>query len=131
MKICIYGVGAIGGWIATRLLATNHQLSCVDTPEVCALIWRDGLRLRSAEGSVRYELPITDQPAELAKQDMVIIAVRSMHLAEAAEAMQPLLGPETMVITLCNGIPWWYFAGTESNDKSAPLQAIDPDGRIS
>ena len=87
-----------------------------------------GLRLQ-IDGEERVEhLPCTDQPAELGKQDCVIVALKAHQIAAAVEAMLPLLGDETTVVTAGNGLPYWYFHGTEGAVGDTPLESVDPGG---
>jgi len=132
MKICVYGLGAIGGWIALRFKATDHELSCVDRSDICAVLRRDGMKLTSDDSPLELSLPITDCPADLGEQDLVIIAVRSMELAGITDSLQPLLGKDTAVVTLCEGIPWWYFYKHKHkyNPEDHWLDAVDPLGAI-
>jgi 2-dehydropantoate 2-reductase len=130
MKICIYGAGAIGGWITARFVGTDHDVSCVGRGETYAVIRRDGLRVQNSTGEQVYRLPITDDPSGLGEQDLVIIAVRSTELLGVIESVQPLLGKDTSIITLCKGIPWWYFYGCANVFEQPWLEAVDPGGVI-
>ena len=132
MKICVYGVGAIGGWVATRFEATDHELSCVDRSDICAVLLRDGVHLTSEDSLRKVNLPVTDCPVDLGEQDLVIIAVRSMELVGIVESLQPLLGKDTAVITLCEGVPWWYLYKHKHKYKPEQdwLDAVDPNGAI-
>ncbi len=92
-------------------------------------IRRDGLKLLIDGRSKLARMPATSDPAELGPQDYVIIALKAHQAWEVAEAMAPLLGPETAVVTAQNGIPWWYFYGFEGQYANLQLQSVDPDGR--
>ena len=130
MKVCIYGAGAIGGWIATRFSETDHHVSCVDRGEAYAVIRRDGLRVKNSTGEQVYQLPITDDPSGLGEQDLLVIAVRSNELLSIIDSVQPLLGNDTTIITLFGGIPWWYFYGQNNISDPLWLNAVDPGGKI-
>ncbi len=130
MKVCIYGAGAIGGWLGAKLALAGTPVSVVARGATLDALRRDGLRL-DMEGTVRAA-PVTasDQPAELGVQDLVIIAVKAPAMAEVARAIGPLLGPDTAVLTAMNGVPWWFFEGFGGAHEGRRLTAVDPGGRI-
>lgn len=130
MKICIYGVGAIGGFIGTRLaLAGGHQLSAVARGATLQALQRDGLRLRQGGELRAAPVQASDDPATLGLQDLVVIAVKAPALAAVAERMAPLIGPKTLLLPAMNGVPWWFGAGVPAL-SAAPLDSVDPGGRI-
>ena len=112
-RIAVIGAGAIGGWIAARLALAGHRVSAFGRSGPV-----DALRLSEAghEEEGRFH------PAE-GVQDLVVVAVKAPALAEAAEAAGPLIGPETLILPMLNGVPWWFLSG-------AQLRSVDPDGRI-
>jgi 2-dehydropantoate 2-reductase len=130
MKVCIIGAGAIGGFIGTRLaLAGQAELSAIARGATLAALRRHGWRLHS--GGVLHQAPahVTDQPAELGVQDLLIIAVKAPALTDVARQIGPLLGPETLVLPAMNGVPWWFckrVAGFEGKS----LGSVDPGGVI-
>jgi len=133
MKVCIYGVGAIGGFIGTRLgLAGDCTVSAVARGPTLAALQGHGLRLR--QGGELFSTPVraSDDPATLGVQDLVLIAVKGPALPEVAARIAPLLGPHTLVLPAMNGVPWWFGAGHPAlgDPALAPLQSIDPGGRI-
>ena len=121
MNIGIIGVGAIGGWLAARLALAGHQVTCVARGETLAAL-SGGLVLRSTEGEKRASVrALNVAPAE--PQDLLILATKAQALAEAAEAARPMIGADTLILPLQNGVPWWFMPGER-------LRSIDPDGRI-
>ncbi len=129
MKICIYGAGAIGGYMAVCLKQGGADVSLIARGPQLQAIRANGLKLL-INGTERVaRMPATDDPKELGPQDYVIVACKSHQAWEAAEHMLPLLGPETAVVTAQNGIPWWYFYGFEGQYKDLPLKSVDPGGR--
>ena len=133
MKVCVYGVGAIGGFIGTRLgLAGDCTLSAVARGATLAALQAHGLRLR--QGGELFSAPVqaSDDPATLGVQDLVLIAVKGQSLPEVAARIRPLLGPQTLVLPAMNGVPWWFGAGSAAlgDPALAPLQSIDPGGHI-
>jgi 2-dehydropantoate 2-reductase len=129
-NICIYGAGAIGGWIGARLAQVGCDVSVVARGQTLDAIRRDGLRLQQAGGTVAAKVQASASPADLGVQDLVVIAVKAPAMAEVAAAIRPLLGPDTMVLTAMNGVPWWFFQGFGGRLQGTRLQAVDPDGAI-
>lgn len=130
MKICIYGAGAIGGFIAARLAASGvAEVSVVARGDTLAALRAHGQRLRQGGQLVAVPVQASDDPAALGPQDGVVIAVKGPALAAVAARIAPLLGPHTWVLPAMNGVPWWFGAGAPALGD-APLQSIDPGGRI-
>jgi len=129
MKICIYGAGAIGGFVAAMMARAGHEVSVVARGEHLAAIRARGLTLEY-QGD-RFTLPVaaTDDPATLGTQDYVVLSVKAPALPEVARRMTPLLGTETAVITAQNGIPWWFFHDFGPR-PGLRLRAVDPDGAL-
>ncbi|MGF1611412.1 MAG: 2-dehydropantoate 2-reductase [Kiloniellales bacterium] len=130
MKVCIYGAGAIGGYLAIGLAqAPGVEVSLVARGAHLAAIRTDGLTLEADEGKRVARFTATSDPAELGPQDYVIVALKAHQAWEAAEQMRPLLGPDTAVVTCQNGVPWWYFHGLAEPYNDLRLQSVDPGER--
>ncbi len=130
MRVCIYGVGAIGGFIGTRLaLAGACQVSAVARGATLAALQQHGLRLRQGTALLAAPVRASADPAALGPQDLVVIAVKGQSLGAVAAAIAPLLGPKTLVMPAMNGVPWWMGAGTPALGD-APLHSVDPGGAI-
>lgn len=132
MKICIYGAGAIGGWIGARLAQAGHAVSVVARGATLDALRQHGLRLASPDGDVQAAVQASDDPAALGVQDVVVIAVKAPSLPAVAARIAPLLGPRTVVLTAMNGVPWWFFlaAGFGGPLAGAALDSVDPGGAI-
>ncbi|MDP9899508.1 2-dehydropantoate 2-reductase [Variovorax ginsengisoli] len=131
MKICIYGAGAIGGWIGAALVRAGEQLHVVARGATLAALRADGLTL--VQGEVRTSMPVRaeEDPAALGVQDLVVIAVKAPALASVAARIAPLIGPDTVVLTAMNGVPWWFLEGGFGGPLAGQrLAAVDPDGQI-
>jgi 2-dehydropantoate 2-reductase len=130
VKICIYGAGAIGGYLAVGLNAVDGvELSLVARGQHLAAIRERGLKLL-IEGEERVCRPrVTSNPAELGPQDYVIVCLKAHQAWEAAEQMSPLLGKTTAVVTGQNGVPWWYAYGLGERFETMRLKSVDPDSR--
>jgi 2-dehydropantoate 2-reductase len=129
MKICIYGAGAIGGYLGLMLKAGGADVSLIARGAHLEAIRANGLKLLIGGGERVARMTATADPAELGKQDYVIIALKSHQAWEAVDKLKPLLGPDTAVVTAQNGIPWWYFHGFDGQYANLQLQSVDPDGR--
>jgi 2-dehydropantoate 2-reductase len=133
-KICIYGAGAIGGWIGARLAAAGHPVNVVARGATLAALGAHGLRLREGSGADQREraFPVraTDQPAELGVQDLIVIAVKAPAMTEVARAIGPLIGPRTVALTAMNGVPWWFLQGFGGAAAGRTLESVDPGGVI-
>ncbi|MGO8954059.1 MAG: 2-dehydropantoate 2-reductase [Rhodomicrobium sp.] len=129
MKICIYGAGAIGGYMAVCLKEGGADVSVIARGAQLAAIRENGIKLLSDGKERAARMPAAANAAELGPQDYVIVSLKSHQAWEAAELMRPLLGPDTAVVTAQNGIPWWYFHGVEGQYRDLRLESVDPDGR--
>ena len=134
-KICVYGAGAIGGWIGARLAAQGAQVSCVARGATLAALREGGLRLIEADANGQsveraFAVQASAEPAELGMQDLVIVAVKAPAMAEVARHIGPLLGPHTVVLTAMNGVPWWFLQGFGGALAGTRLESVDPGGVI-
>ena len=130
MKATIYGAGAIGGWIGVRLAQAGCDVSVVARGDTLAAVQANGLRLESAGNTAATPVRASSNPAELGVQDLVVVAVKAPAMAAVAQAIAPLLGPHTMVLTAMNGVPWWFFEGFGGALAGTRLSAVDPGGTI-
>ena len=131
MKVCIFGAGAIGGFIGARLaLAGECQVSAVARGATLAALQQHGLRLVETTGETAHPVGASSDPAALGVQDLVIVAVKAPALLEVARHIAPLIGPDTIVLTAMNGVPWWFFEGFGGALAGTALQAVDPTGEI-
>jgi 2-dehydropantoate 2-reductase len=129
MKICIYGAGAIGGYIGVMLKRAGADVSLVARGSHLEAIKQNGLKLQIKGEELSAEMPASSNPADLGPQDYVIIALKAHQAWEVAREMAPLLGPNTAVVTAQNGLPWWYFYGIEGQYASRRIESVDPGGR--
>ncbi len=129
MKLCIYGAGAIGAHLAVLLKEAGVDVSVIARGAHLEAIKSKGLKLIIGDEEKVVQLPAAKDPKELGVQDYVIVAVKSHQAWDAAEHMQPLIGPNTTVVTAQNGVPWWYFYGLKGPWENKQLQSVDPGGR--
>ena len=131
MNICIYGAGSIGGWIGAAFAQAGERPNVVARGATLDALQRDGLVL--VRGDQRTQIPVhaVADPALLGVQDVVVIAVKAPALAGVAQRIAPLLGPDTIVLTAMNGVPWWFLDGGFGGELAGRrLAAVDPDGAI-
>jgi len=129
MKICIYGAGAIGGYLGVQLMLAGADVSLVARGAHLAAMKANGLKLLIGDEERVVHPRCTDNPTELGVQDVVIICLKAHSITGVLDAMQPLLGPNTRVVTAVNGIPYWYFYKHGNACEGATLESIDPGGR--
>lgn len=129
MKICIYGAGAIGGYMGVMLKRAGFDVSLIARGTQLEAIQNKGLELRIGDNVYVEKMPASKNPADLGPQDYVIIGLKAHQAWETAEAMAPLLGPHTSVVTAQNGVPWWYFYGLEGEYANKRLSCVDPGDR--
>lgn len=130
MKVCIYGAGAIGGWLGVKLARAGCEVGVVARGRTLEEIRQHGLRLAEAGETLAAPVRASAAPADLGVQDLVIVAVKAPAMAEVAKAIRPLIGPQTVVLTAMNGVPWWFFEGFGGAYAGRRLKAVDPDGSI-
>ncbi len=129
-RVCIYGAGAIGGWIGARLAGAGCQVSVVARGATLDALQRHGLRCQSGPAETTATVRASSDPAELGVQDLVVIAVKAPALPEVARRIGPLIGPDTVVLTAMNGVPWWFFQDFGGTFADTRLQAVDASGEI-
>jgi 2-dehydropantoate 2-reductase len=129
MKICVFGAGAIGGYLAGELALAGHHVCAIARGAHLEAMRRDGLRLIVGGQERVARFPVSDDPSEFGPQDYVICALKAHQANASADRLLPLLGPDTSVLTAMNGIPWWYFHKQGSRLEGQQLESVDPGGR--
>lgn len=131
MKIAVVGFGAVGGLIGARLASIDADVSAVARGATLAALREHGARLL-VDGTTR-SVPIkaASDPAALGVQDVVVLAVKATALADVAASIAPLIGPQTVILTAMNGVPWWFFSGDKLPYSGACLPSLDRDGALS
>jgi 2-dehydropantoate 2-reductase len=124
MRICVLGAGATGGHFAVKLARAGHDVSVVARGAHLDAIMRNGLQLMVGAETWQVRVQASAQTARLGRQDLVIIAVKSMALATISEALEPLVGPETDVIFPQNGMGWWYPIGLPASLPAPPALPV-------
>ena len=130
MKICIYGAGAIGGLLGAQLSLAGEEVTLIGRGPHLAAIQANGLKLKFEGKELLARPRATSDPKEAGPQDCVIVTLKAHSVAAVATAMQPLLGPETAVVTAMNGVPWWYFYKLAGPHEGYRIRSVDPDGTL-
>ncbi|MFM0436756.1 2-dehydropantoate 2-reductase [Paraburkholderia strydomiana] len=130
MKAVIYGAGAIGGWMGVKLAQAGHDIGVVARGATLAALREHGLRLIEGGETQTVRVRAAEDPAELGVQDLVVVAVKGPAMASVAAHIAPLLGPQTLVLTAMNGVPWWFCDGLGGDFAGKRLKSVDPDGAI-
>jgi 2-dehydropantoate 2-reductase len=127
MRICIFGAGAIGGNLAGRLRKGGVTPSLVARGAHLAAIQSAGLTVTYADGEAQAFKPqASDDARDLGPQDVVVVTAKAPALPSVAAGIAPLLGPETAVLFVMNGIPWWYFQNHGGPHDDRRLARLDP-----
>lgn len=128
-RIGIVGAGAIGGHLAARLAGAGQQVTLLARGATLQALRTHGLRYASGDAALqRVDLRAEASPLAMGEQDLVILALKSQALPAVAPTLGPLLGPNTSVLTLNNGLPWWFFLVPGQPLEGIRLTRVDPDG---
>ncbi|MEM9223132.1 MAG: 2-dehydropantoate 2-reductase, partial [Pseudomonadota bacterium] len=126
MKICVFGAGAIGGYLGAKLADAGADVSLVARGPHLAAIRRDGLTLLEGETRKSYAVTATEDPTELGPQDYLIVTLKAHSVPPVVGRMQPLIGPNTTIVSGVNGVPWWYFHRIGGALEGTRLTTVDP-----
>ena len=129
-SVAIVGAGAIGGWLGARLAHSGHEVSALARGATLAALRADGLRLHQAGETIQAPVKASERAQDLGVHDLVIVAVKAPALPSIAPQMGPLVGPDTVVLTAMNGVPWWFFEGFGGALAGTPLPVVDPGGAM-
>ena len=128
MKICVYGAGAIGGFIGAKLSLAGFEVTLIARGPHLKAMQENGLKLISEGKTEVVQLRCLADARDAGPQDYVVLGVKAHALAAIADSVQPLLGPATALVPAINGVPWWYFYKCEGPWENARLQSVDPGG---
>ena len=132
-NVCIYGAGAIGGWLGAGLAQAGCDVSIVARGATLDALQTHGLRLQQGDtvtSHASYRVRASANPSDFGIQDLVVIAVKAPALLAVARQIAPLIGPSTIVLTAMNGVPWWFFQGFGGAYSGTQLKAVDATGEI-
>jgi 2-dehydropantoate 2-reductase len=131
MKVCIVGAGAIGGYMAVRIANAGHNVSVIARGPHLAAIKARGMKLiEENDEFVAENLTATEFVGELGPMDVVLLALKAHQIVPIVNDMSVLLGPNTVIVTLQNGIPWWYFQNFAGDYANRVVETVDPGGLL-
>jgi 2-dehydropantoate 2-reductase len=130
MKICVFGAGAVGGFVAAELASAGHDVSVIARGAHLDAIRNNGITLESGGKTKLAKVRASQKPADIGPQDFVFVAAKGQSMGAVADAIAPLLGPDTPVVAAQNGIPWWFTYKHGGALDGRALAAVDPNGRI-
>lgn len=127
MKICIFGAGAIGGYMGVKLAQAGADVSLVARGPHLAAMNDKGLTLiEHDKDPVTVPVTASDNPADLGPQDYVIVTLKAHSVPAVVPHMQPLIGDKTTIVSGVNGVPWWYFHKIGTDLEGTRLASVDP-----
>ncbi len=129
-KIAVVGAGSIGAVVAWHLARAGLNPSIVARKDSAALLQREGLTLTDAGNNENVSVHVTDAPASLGQQDLVLVGFKAQDWPAGLSSVLPLIGPRTLIVPLLNGIPWWFFQGFGGAHEGRIVRAVDPDGLL-
>jgi 2-dehydropantoate 2-reductase len=132
MKIAIIGAGAIGGYVGAKLALAGEDVTFVVRGANLEAIRRDGIKLIAQDGSahVARHVRATNDYAAAGPQDIVVLALKAHQVGAVAAEVPKLFDDRTAVVTMQNGVPYWYFHGHGGSLAGSMLRSVDPDGAI-
>ena len=130
MKLVIAGAGAIGGYLGARLARAGADVVLYARGPHLKAMQERGLRVLSPDGDFEVRPQVTGDLPSIGPADVVFLGVKAHGLTALAPALKPLFGPDTVVVSTQNGIPWWYFQGVGGELDGLRLERVDPGGAI-
>ncbi len=132
MKIAIIGVGAIGGYVGARLAHCGEDVTFIARGANLEALQSRGIRLLMGDGSEQavQHVKATSDYAAAGAQDLVILAMKAHQVEAVAPVVPKLFGPETAVLPMQNGIPYWYFHAHGGALAGTQVKSVDPSGLI-
>jgi 2-dehydropantoate 2-reductase len=132
VKIAVVGAGAIGGFLGARLALAGEDVTFIARNQNLQAIRAQGFRLIEEDGSERTARTVRAEQhcADAGPQDAVLLAVKAHQVRDLLPELRGLFGPQTVVVTMINGLPWWYFHKLGGPWEGQRLQSLDPDGAI-
>ena len=132
MKFAVVGAGAIGGYLGARLAIAGEEVTFIARNRNLAAINANGFKLIEEDGSEQHTRAVraVQSMADAGPQDVVLLTVKAHEVIDLLPGLRDLFGPQTLVVTMINGIPWWYFQGLAGPHQGRGLDSVDPGGQL-
>lgn len=130
MRICVVGAGAIGGLLAVRLALAGNDVSVIARGPHLAAIRERGMTLIQDGERMIAPMAASDRFDAFGSQDLVILALKAHQIEPVVDDLRKLIGPNTALLTLQNGIPWWYFQKLGNDYDGRIVRTVDPNGKL-
>jgi 2-dehydropantoate 2-reductase len=132
MKIAIVGAGAIGGYLGAKLALAGEEVTFIARNKNLTAINAHGFRLQLEDGTEQHASNVraVQHMNEAGVQDAVLLTLKAHQVKDVLPDLRALFGPETMVVTMINGVPWWYFQQLPGGYEGRQLESVDPGGFI-
>jgi ketopantoate reductase/2-keto-4-pentenoate hydratase/2-oxohepta-3-ene-1,7-dioic acid hydratase in catechol pathway len=130
-RICVVGAGAIGGLMAAKFALAGNDVTVIDQGLQLAAIQKNGIKLEWQNGKTETaKVKAVGRPSEAGPQDLIVLAVKAHFLDQVARDIDAMLGPDTVILTVQNGLPWWYFHKLGGEHDGERLKSLDPSGTL-
>jgi 2-dehydropantoate 2-reductase len=132
MKFAVVGAGAIGGYLGARLAIAGEDVTFIARNRNLAAINANGFKLIEEDGTEQHTRAVraVQSMADAGPQDVVLLTVKAHQVIDLLPGLRDLFGPQTLVVTMINGIPWWYFQGLAGPHQGRGLDSVDPGGQL-
>jgi len=130
MKFVVVGAGAIGAYAGALLQLSGEDVTLIARGPHLRAMRENGVRIRLAGGEVEARPRVTDDVSQAGVADVVLLTLKAHSLTEVAPRIAPIVGPDTAVVTMQNGIPWWYFYRHGGEWEGTHIESVDPGGII-
>jgi 2-dehydropantoate 2-reductase len=132
MKFAVVGAGAIGGYLGVRLALAGESVVFIARGRNLEAIRAGGMTLVLEDGSEQTaaDVQAVERTADAGAQDVILLTVKAHQVAAVAPQLQALCHQDTVIVTMQNGIPWWYFYKHGGELEGRPVASADPDGTI-
>lgn len=132
MKFAIVGAGAIGGYLGAKLALAGEDVTFIARNQNLAAINANGFRLIDEDGREAHATNVraVQHMAEAGPQDAVLVTLKAHQLRDVLPGLRALFGARTLVVTMLNGVPWWYFHKLAGPYEGRAVTSVDPDGAI-
>ncbi|WP_191059079.1 2-dehydropantoate 2-reductase [Geminicoccus harenae] len=130
MRVCVYGAGAIGGYLAGKLARSGVEVAVVARGPHLAALQVDGLTVQAGGEEFQVRVEAAEDPLSMRPADYVVVALKAHQVAGAVDGIRHLCGDGGAVVTAANGVPWWYTYGLKGPFENRRVEAVDPGGRI-